>query len=750
MPASGLDVSWAYAVNEAVARHLVFGRNVIWTIGPFGSVYTRLYNPATDGLMLAGSLLAAAALCAGLAVLCWPKRAWLLCFLPLVVLLLAGRDAFLMSIPFLLLLAAFRVGSAAQTRHRRPRDAATVLCIAVLSAATGILPLVKGTMLALAVINACLAALVTAVGGRRFLAAGIALVAIASLVIGWCAAGQPLLALPDYVWSEEPIIAGYSGAMSYHGPFSQVLWCVVAMLAIVVTFHVFATRRRGLAGRLVLLGLTFQLFTVFKEGFVRQDDYHTIIAAESFLFLGLFLVALLPPRAALAIAVIACAAWGAVEQPVADFNAATILARAENTLTGTTRGLLVRIRSPHALRAAFDHENATIRREGPLPNVAGSVDLYGVDLARLFAAGLQWDPRPIIQSYSAYTPALEAENAAHLLGPRAPRNALYVTQVVDYRLPALDDAVSWPLLLSRYSIVALQGGFLQMVRAAQPRPVAFGRPATVQSRLNEWIDVPPGNGLLWAKIDMHPTVLGRLLLLAFKLPQVHIELRLADGRTIDHRYIPEIGQTGFLLSPYVGTTADFAMMAGRLDPGIEVRQFMLRAPALGLWTGSVGVSFMPLQIPPQRDVREKLLIQPTTPPPSLASGKVDQIEDCSLDVIDDRGFSTLTQPVSVGGAAVSVLGWTAPSTTHGIGPDETWISLTDAEGSQRFYRATVMPRPDVQDFFKQPKMKEPGFSAFLDLQGLSGIQKLAIYSLHGQQAYRCRMQALVSLRSVAR
>lgn len=34
MPGAGLDESWPYALNEAVAHHLVFGRDVLFTFGP--------------------------------------------------------------------------------------------------------------------------------------------------------------------------------------------------------------------------------------------------------------------------------------------------------------------------------------------------------------------------------------------------------------------------------------------------------------------------------------------------------------------------------------------------------------------------------------------------------------------------------------------------------------------------------------------------------------------------------------------
>ena len=47
-PKIGLDPSWMYALNEAVARHLVFGRDVVFTYGPLASVCTKMFHPATD------------------------------------------------------------------------------------------------------------------------------------------------------------------------------------------------------------------------------------------------------------------------------------------------------------------------------------------------------------------------------------------------------------------------------------------------------------------------------------------------------------------------------------------------------------------------------------------------------------------------------------------------------------------------------------------------------------------------------
>src|ERR1700736_1107722 len=51
-PQPDLDSAWRYAMNEAVARQMVFGRDIIFTLGPYACAYTGQYHPATDHLML--------------------------------------------------------------------------------------------------------------------------------------------------------------------------------------------------------------------------------------------------------------------------------------------------------------------------------------------------------------------------------------------------------------------------------------------------------------------------------------------------------------------------------------------------------------------------------------------------------------------------------------------------------------------------------------------------------------------------
>src|SRR6516165_9827961 len=55
MPAGGIGTSFNLAMNKAVAQRLAFGKDVIFTFGPYASVLTGEYHPATNHLMLVGA-----------------------------------------------------------------------------------------------------------------------------------------------------------------------------------------------------------------------------------------------------------------------------------------------------------------------------------------------------------------------------------------------------------------------------------------------------------------------------------------------------------------------------------------------------------------------------------------------------------------------------------------------------------------------------------------------------------------------
>src|SRR5207244_821246 len=110
----------------------------------------------------------------------------------------------------------------------------------------------------------------------------------------------------------------------------------------------------------------------------------------------------------------------------------------------------------------------------------------------------------------------------------------------------------------------------------------FGAPVSrVTARIGSLIQLPHEDGPLWAEIDLKPTFFGKLGLFVLKIPQVQITLILEDGRVVHHLYIAAMGRRGFLLSPYIQTTDDFASLAAGLHRGNRVQSIQFDTPAPG-------------------------------------------------------------------------------------------------------------------------------------------------------------------------
>jgi hypothetical protein len=186
--------------------------------------------------------------------------------------------------------------------------------------------------------------------------------------------------------------------------------------------------------------------------------------------------------------------------------------RVHDAVGNTYQGIKVRASTPRQLRTVFDQQNAAIRAQLPLPAVEGTFDLYPYELSTVFAHGLIWAPRPVFQSCTAYDSRLDALNVAHLEGANAPQHVFFQVQSIDERLPALDDAGSWPVLLSRCEILAITvySSICSTWRPAGLKTV-FGADVTrLAARIGSPVEIPNKDDPLWAEINLNPTFLGDL------------------------------------------------------------------------------------------------------------------------------------------------------------------------------------------------------------------------------------------------
>jgi hypothetical protein len=160
-------------------------------------------------------------------------------------------------------------------------------------------------------------------------------------------------------------------------------------------------------------------------------------------------------------------------------------------------------------------------------------------------------------------------NAASLAGPRAPDHVFFTIDPIDYHYPSLADGPLWPELLSRYDLAGFAGDrWLVLDRAPHPRPIVFTPVSSNLYPFGQEIPVPQlPSGSVWTKIEMTPTLFGRLGSTLYRSAEVYLTVKTADGRQFEHRIIPAVAAAGFVLSPYITDAGGFAaLLAHRQFP----------------------------------------------------------------------------------------------------------------------------------------------------------------------------------------
>jgi len=543
-----LDTSFAYTLNLIAAQHLPLGTRVVSTFGPLGFLFYNAYYPATFAWLL-GLRALLAALTGG--TLAWlggssTGSRWGMVLLPLLCLPCCWIvDAW----GFLAAALVLAVAVAPPAAGQRAAQLATGIAL-------GILALVKITLLIAAIaVTLPLIALATRQRRRWWSVPAMAL----TLLVGWLACGQPLDAMPTFLlWAMRDISGGYARGMQMWAHHFLVLhaWGTAALLLAAAAVWWWPPLRAG--SLLPLAGLAALLFLAFKAGYVRALD-HLFITALAYQAIALVLASGLWRRrraAALAVGIapLLLTAHSMARESAAPLRAAMRLG---------TDNLFALQAFPRTDRAAaYAQSAAAVRARNPLPALDGRGDIYPHDAGVLLAYDAAYDPRPVFQSYMAYTAALAERNRAFLAGPDAPDWLLFRLSSIDSRLPSLDDGASWPELLSRYDLGATRGRYLQLTRRAQPTAWRLVPLGEAHMQIGERLDVPAAAaGPIWATISVRDRPSQRLWAAAIQGALVVLEVETAHGPRRRFRLIPSLAQAGFLLSPLIDTTQSFARFA---------------------------------------------------------------------------------------------------------------------------------------------------------------------------------------------
>jgi hypothetical protein len=576
-PNAGLDASWQLMLIHAHAAGMQFGREVIFTWGPWGFLCCSYHMGAAGAFpvlawQIGGQVLVALAAVA----LTWGLARWRR--IAFVVLFAAFHWLFL-DTEYFVLIALIAVSGL----MRRDASLAGIVGWAL---ALGFLSQLKFTYLLLS----CAGVLASAACwcGRRSWprAAAAAFSYAGSVVAAWLAAGQNPDNLYPYVIRSLEITSGYAAAMGLDESRAVFLWGAAAALlcAIFLLSMWRAMPERAFAASACGF-LAVSLLAMWKEGFTRADMIplggHVFGLFTYCLILSPALPGLLLPARRWHwfdfVAPLCLAAFAQFDGELYRLGPRIVWER----MYWSARGLGRLGKLPGEWQEAYTQSCA--KAALPLVSAAvgkATVDVYDYTTAVALMNDLNLDSRPVFQGYSAYTPSLEGWNLRFYQSAHAPDYLLWSEERVDDRYPGEDDAMLVAAVAGHYRPLFREGDYWLLRRVTPVAQGAMGRNVMYNRRvwLTERVDLPADRShAIWIAANPVPTKLGRARALLYKPAQIDIATTDERGNVHSWRVVPRVAEAGFILAPLLERGDDAAAFMGG-EYRTWIRSFQFEAP----------------------------------------------------------------------------------------------------------------------------------------------------------------------------
>lgn len=581
-PGYGLDISWRYALNLIHLSHFRFGADTTFTYGPLGYLLApmNLGSNLVEGFIFA---LILQALLGGLVFNAFlgEKR------LENTLFVIAAS-----ALSFSLLgwsefenrfFTVFWLGMAAA--HGSPR--ARGFWLAGLGALAGFGLFAKfsigvSSLVGLALLHGVF--LIEKIEDRRaYFPAPIAFLTI----VFWQLATNftSVAALWRWVRASLEISAGYSSSMSLVGS-SRQIWCGVACLIAYALFVAFLYWRRAPHRHLSLIVVP-QLFFLFKSAAIRQDGGHLVIFFCALPALPIALAAFARTQTERLAAWTLFGVFFAFDAMMVKTEVRAFESREIGKRLATIRGLehvqraLEGLRQPPLapIKAAEgsslpDEWLELIRRE------RGTVGILPWEISLAQSNQLDWKPNAILQQYSAYTAELDRMGAEHFATFGVAPDFLVVDFIdIDGRYPAWSGPATWRTVMLNYDLVRKASDRMLLKRRITPAETRWRDIGLDTIVADKWIDVPAGEGPVFAVIDLKPRFVGMAAGFFFRIPPMYVEVEYETGEKKSFRLIPGCAREGILIS-----SLPFGENAGALFERNfstwKVRRFRVTGPGI--------------------------------------------------------------------------------------------------------------------------------------------------------------------------
>jgi hypothetical protein len=584
---SGLDPSWVYAINYLPSTSYVWGRDFIYTYGPLGYLF---FPQAVDGHLEQAAVywsvfhlvFSVTLVYLGL------KAATSVQVVGFAALFLLAKLCALTADDLSTVLSALLLWTALQNKRLR------LMCLAATGVFTAVFLFQKFSVGLSSGMLLTTALCVIVVEGRHAWRQIILNVLAASagfgVTIGILTARElrGLDGLMDWLRLSFLLVEGYDVGTSLYQPEGALALGLVSLSLLGVLAALTLRWRSRLAVFLAMAAAP--TFEAFKHSYVRQDAHLVLFVTYMLAVAGLCILfspgarevrtSLMVGFGVLIVSLPIAAPYLPGRQALVD----GLFAR--QGLRALTSALdLQPARAQLQAGMASQFENSRL----PADWIAlihaqpdATVDIVPWDIVRIGASGLTWNPSPVLQSFVAYSAALDQRNAEHFNSPNSPDFLVAQYLDIDGRVPLVASPGTWRAIFANYELVEkardTASGETGLFRRRQyPLDQREAPLYTETVDLKDWVAVPQSNHLLLAHIDTHFTPLGAFVKTLYRVDPLYLQVRYFPGVVEQSRFLPDNARNGMVVNFLPRTLAEFTALQTGQASG-QVRMFRLIGP----------------------------------------------------------------------------------------------------------------------------------------------------------------------------
>ncbi|MDB9309890.1 hypothetical protein PN471_14855 [Aphanizomenon sp. CS-733/32] len=412
--------------------------------------------------------------------------------------------------------------------------------------------------------------------------------------------------LIDYLKNSLEISSGYSSAMSIVGftkfNFFKIQLAIAISDFFLIIWLMFLITKEGYLN--LSLSLFFVIFLSFKHGFVRQDGHVVVFAIVVPLVTSLLILRISKFRhqkisyylfayiliASLLISFpyISPRNQAKTLMPKQAINNLSYLFDIKNlrlTIDKETRGNLANVQLPDNVKNLVNGK---------------TIDIIPWEISLVPTNQLNWKPRPIFQSYSAYTKTLDNFNFESI--SKSPRDYIFYNFTsIDGRHPFFDEPKTFSYVFCNYEPSANVPDFVKTPKLSnivllEKRNVSRCLPDSLSEISSIPWDSPHSikvsNGaIIRANVKFQYSLIGKLYKTLFRSPPVMMKIDYVDNSQKTYRIIPENSENGVIVS-HLPKDDNEALSFFRGQLPAKVKSFSFQTSNSLLYAPRIELSFL--------------------------------------------------------------------------------------------------------------------------------------------------------------